>query len=326
MKRGMVMIKTWTKRMALGVVASLMLAPNVVSAQGVFGPKLVPYSGHVEQNGLKADGTRNLRFSLYTAQEAGDAIWTEIHDDVPMSQGRFSVKLGANAAIEAHVWVREELYLEIAVCPGAACAAAPAGDEVKMSRQRMLAVPYARHAANGNPTGSVTAYLGNTAPPGWLMCDGSAIPNDPRHAALIAIVGNNTPNLQGQFLRGATGARAVRSSESWQTARPRNAFTTGSNSRSHTHSGTTGNNSRSHAHSRTLQNSTFSGDCGCANGSAHMDRGGGGSGRNSGNNNATHNHAFNTGDNNVVHTHNITTGGDSETRPDNYGVNYIIKI
>ena len=122
------MIKTCTQRTMLGMLVSLMLVPSLVSAQGVFGPKLVPYSGQIEQDGLKADGTRSLRFSLYTVVADGAPIWTEIHNAVPISQGQFNVKLGSNQALEAHVWVREQLYLQIAVCPGAACAAAPAAD------------------------------------------------------------------------------------------------------------------------------------------------------------------------------------------------------
>jgi hypothetical protein len=35
-----------------------------------------------------------------------------------------------------------------------------------------------------------------------MMCDGGAIPNDAAHAALIALVGQKTPDLRGYFLRG----------------------------------------------------------------------------------------------------------------------------
>jgi hypothetical protein len=127
----------------LALVTGLLMTPDLASAQGVFGPKLVPYSGHIEQDGLKPSGTRSLRFSLYTAVADGDEIWTEIHDNVAISQGQFNVKLGSSEALEAHVWVRESLYLEIAVCPGAACADQAAADEATLTRQRMLAVPYA---------------------------------------------------------------------------------------------------------------------------------------------------------------------------------------
>jgi hypothetical protein len=52
------------------------------------------------------------------------------------------------------------------------------------------------------PTGAVMSFYRTTAPSGWLVCDGAAIPG--QFTALIALVGANTPNLQGQFIRGLT--------------------------------------------------------------------------------------------------------------------------
>ena len=49
-------------------------------------------------------------------------------------------------------------------------------------------------------TGMVTMYAGATAPNGYLLCNGAAI--DGQYTALIALVGANTPNLMGQFIRG----------------------------------------------------------------------------------------------------------------------------
>jgi microcystin-dependent protein len=50
------------------------------------------------------------------------------------------------------------------------------------------------------PIGTVVAYGGNSAPPGWHLCNGSAHES----AALQTVLGSpNTPNLQGRFLVGA---------------------------------------------------------------------------------------------------------------------------
>jgi len=51
-----------------------------------------------------------------------------------------------------------------------------------------------------NVTGMITMFGGDTPPNGWLACDGAAIPVE--YADLIAIVGANTPDLRGQFVRG----------------------------------------------------------------------------------------------------------------------------
>lgn len=50
------------------------------------------------------------------------------------------------------------------------------------------------------PTGAIMPFYRSTAPAGWLICDGSAIPA--QFTSLIALVGANTPNLRGMFIRG----------------------------------------------------------------------------------------------------------------------------
>lgn len=50
------------------------------------------------------------------------------------------------------------------------------------------------------PPGVINAYWGNSAPVGWLICDGAAIPAE--HVDLIALIGANTPNLKGRVLVG----------------------------------------------------------------------------------------------------------------------------
>ncbi|MDA8640674.1 phage tail protein [Flavobacteriaceae bacterium] len=74
--------------------------------------------------------------------------------------------------------------------------------DVVFSNEKLQAVPYAIFAQNGAPTGSITSFVGTTIPEGWLLCDGSAIPNNAYHQRLRDLVGANTPDLQGVFLRG----------------------------------------------------------------------------------------------------------------------------
>jgi hypothetical protein len=54
--------------------------------------------------------------------------------------------------------------------------------------------------------GTIVAYMGKSAPKGWLICDGKAVSDS--HEELKAIIGENTPDLRGRFLRGLdlTGA------------------------------------------------------------------------------------------------------------------------
>ncbi len=70
--------------------------------------------------------------------------------------------------------------------------------------QKLSAVPYAIYAHNGAPTGIILPFTGNTndVPPGWVLCDGSALPSSVVYDDLRGIVGTNTPDLRGVFLRG----------------------------------------------------------------------------------------------------------------------------
>lgn len=68
--------------------------------------------------------------------------------------------------------------------------------------------------ADGNPVGTVIMYYGNTAPEGYLVCDGSMF-DEHKYPLLKALLGKNTtPNLSNQFIRGAvSGSRNVGTTE-----------------------------------------------------------------------------------------------------------------
>ena len=84
---------------------------------------------------------------------------------------------------------------------------------VVFSNEKLQAVPYAIHAQNGVPTGTIMAYIGATAPTGWLLCDGSAIADNAATARLRELLGaTTTPNLNARYLRGTgnvTGKEAI---------------------------------------------------------------------------------------------------------------------
>ncbi|MGI9212401.1 MAG: tail fiber protein [Methylococcaceae bacterium] len=53
------------------------------------------------------------------------------------------------------------------------------------------------------PAGTIMAYWSKTIPEGWLLCDGSKIPDGAVYDSLRKVVGANIPDLRGTFLRGA---------------------------------------------------------------------------------------------------------------------------
>jgi hypothetical protein len=73
-----------------------------------------------------------------------------------------------------------------------------------ISDEPLKYVPYAISANNGVPTGAIMPFVGaaNQVPTGWALCNGDLLPSTA--TKLIALLNsNNTPNLGGMFLRGA---------------------------------------------------------------------------------------------------------------------------
>jgi microcystin-dependent protein len=84
---------------------------------------------------------------------------------------------------------------------------------VVFSNEKLQAVPYAIHAQNGVPTGTIMAYIGSTAPAGWLLCNGSTFDDNATNAKLKELLGSTTtPNLNARYLRGTgtvSGRQAI---------------------------------------------------------------------------------------------------------------------
>ncbi|HVE81200.1 MAG TPA: phage tail protein [Myxococcales bacterium] len=181
------------------------------------------------------------------------------------------------------------------------------------------------------PTGTVVAFAGSTIPTGWLLCDGRAISRTGANARLFGIIGVihgggdgsttfNLPDYRGRFLRGVDGSAGrdpdragrtapgvlgnagnqVGSVQLPATARPTSSFTTDVQG-AHTHS----NGNFNRLLQVTGQNTVNATDNVGAepdliNSAAEATAG--------------------------AHAHSITGGGDSETRPQNAYVQYIIKM
>jgi microcystin-dependent protein len=182
------------------------------------------------------------------------------------------------------------------------------------------------HVSIAPPIGSITAYTLATSPPGWLICDGSAI-SRVTYASLFAVIGvtfgsgNNSttfnlPNYQGAFLRG-TGTTGDYSGPSLNTSQTHATQT-------HTHTASSSVTDPGHSHSQTTANDDFNGS------------GGGGYPLNSNPSFAPYDSAgvrtwaninsSTTGVTVATTVGNSTTSVNAnETRPYNFGVNWIIK-
>lgn len=184
-----------------------------------------------------------------------------------------------------------------------------------VSDEMLKHVPYAIAASNGVPTGSIMPFTGTVAPTGWALCDGNALPTSATE--LIALIGTKTPDLRGMFIRGS----GTNSSSTYATNVGPTLNTIQTDEfESHLHNQGTLATSSAGAHTHTY-NSGYTSKTSGVNGIAGGQHG------------ATQisiNYSTNTSSSGGAHTHTITgsTGsiGSTETRPVNYGVNYIIKL
>ena len=179
--------------------------------------------------------------------------------------------------------------------------------------QKAALATNATSADNGVPTGSIMPYLGTAAPEGWVLCKGQSITSVPNSAALIALVGDNAPNLQGLFLRGTGSYNSNHSGPALKTLQSQSigkhkhyANLSGSTSSdgSHSHSYSSGSGSTAGIDS----DSWNSGEIGL------------GIINNTTSTAGEHSHTFN------AQGYTNDYGTVIENRPINYGVNYIIKL
>lgn len=184
-----------------------------------------------------------------------------------------------------------------------------------ISDEPLKYVPYAISANNGVPVGSVMPYLaGGNPPTGWVFCKGQPWGDVGAKGDKLKALLNNpatVPNLQGMFLRGAGDDGRTQTETVALRATQEDSF------KSHLHAkGTLATANNSHTHTTEIQkhNRSFQGETGTDQ--PYQDEGSVKEDLDSSVN--THNH--------VITGSTASTGNTVETRPINYGVNYIIKL
>lgn len=185
---------------------------------------------------------------------------------------------------------------------------------IVFSNEKLQAVPYAIYAQNGVPAGSIMPFIGTTAPNGWLLCDGSTFTDNTSNANLKALLGSTTtPNLKGLFLRGIGAAptgetgpllKTVQQDDIASHLHTVNITTTNDGLHNHTNGNYT-QLLQSNSYDTGRDVDTTNGEPGIRTSATMLANG-----------NHSHTVSGNTGN----------YGSQSETRPINYGVNYIIKI
>lgn len=160
------------------------------------------------------------------------------------------------------------------------------------------------------PTGVVQAYLGTSAPTGWLLCDGTAVSRT-TYSALFALFGTrygvgdgtttfNLPDLRSRFLRGAADTATLSGTVAGADTHTHTGSAISSGGHTHTYSGTV--DETGSGNQKFVQ-----------------------SGTNSGTVTALHQHTYSgTTATGGVHSHSL--GVDSANNiPANFGINWIVK-
>ena len=100
----------------------------------------VDYSGNLRNGGVPFDGVVELTFSIYDGNDPQNPIWTEVHGDVVVTDGRFTVPLFSQQDVSASDLNLDVLRLGIRI---------DGGPEL-MPRQRLPAVARARVATTSS--------------------------------------------------------------------------------------------------------------------------------------------------------------------------------
>jgi hypothetical protein len=258
----------------------------------------------------------SLTFTFIIANGNSAPIFEETQSITTDLFGVFSHIVGtgnaAGATFSSIDFSLDDLKLKISV--------APDGNAIEIYNQPFQYSPYAHYAKraasadNGVPTGSIMPYVGEIAPAGWVLCNGGSIASVANGAALRVLIGDFTPDLRGVFLRG-TGGNAKTGYTTYEG--PDLKYFQKDANKEHLHGvdiNTSSDGLHSHRETRTASvpftiayfkgSNTIAPLVASQVGSLQTDEQG-------------------------QHTHNVngeTENSGSESRPVNYGVNYIIKL
>jgi hypothetical protein len=165
----------------------LVLATLLVTAATSFAQSTAfTYQGRLTDQGAPANGTYDFKFKLFDEADAQQGADVE-KADVQVTNGVFTVQLNFGSVFDGG-----QLYLEMAVRPGASAGADPY--TTLTPRQELLSTPYAVTSANftGNLGGDVTGTQGNTVVASIGGQSASTIAGSA--AAISSATSSNTPD------------------------------------------------------------------------------------------------------------------------------------
>ncbi len=349
-----------------GVIMLLIVAMVWTPAWCAENPRLIPFQGRLTDGaGESLNGVYRIIFVIYNEPTGGNALWSEIHEDVSVINGQLNVLLGSRTklddpdgngnpadgiaftsprflGIRVGADTNQEMVPRQQLVPSFHAVQATSSDKLMAHHENGKNVSYGINEIV--PIGLISSYFGNPAdlPNNWRICDGSTV-NDPESP----LNGVTLPDLRAKFIRGEEASD--RNIIGGLVGGGADGHTHGLSAHSHTinsdgghsHTGTTGYGGVDHTH-------TYSGHTGAANnpspcvadgnkgqwngflsGTSHSEHYY--SGTTSGSNAYLHTHSFVTSVNGA-HSHGGKTGEASSTTdmsshlPSYVALHYIIRI
>jgi hypothetical protein len=198
-----------------GIVLTFVVVLGITLSTAAAVPGRINYQGQLnDQNGVPVNATVSLVFSIYDVASGGTALWSETQSIV-VSNGVFSVQLGAVVSLPSTLFARDTLYLGIR-----------AGADQEMTPRQQITTSAFSHRAELLsspivPVGAIVAWdksmPGTPAlSDGWVECNGQVLSD-----AQSPYDGQTIPDLNGaagtaRFLRGGTTSGGTGGSESHQ--------------------------------------------------------------------------------------------------------------
>lgn len=164
-----------------------------------------------------------IRFTIYKTSSTGSIVWQETQTQTTNSMGQFNAIIGTGVRQPASTltnfndiaWNTDSYFLKVELQTGISTFV-----QIGITTQ-FQSVPYALAAPDPTPAGSIIAYGGISAPPGYLLCRGQAVARPTgspgnyvgTYAKLFTVIGTyygngdgsstfNVPDFRGMFLRG----------------------------------------------------------------------------------------------------------------------------
>jgi microcystin-dependent protein len=133
----------------------------------------------------------------------------------------FSGKKEGNAASELEEKVRITAEGRVGIGTAKPAAALDVAGDAHISGNAQVAGRIKDKTGFVMPVGAILPYGGNSAPEGWLLCNGQYLPADhPHYGELRNVVGDHVPDLRSRFIVGAGQGRGNRDSDPQLTSYP----------------------------------------------------------------------------------------------------------